>query len=366
MREWNKETEFNAFNSYKGLLYQEHYKAIVNKTFFPPIEASIDPIHNCNLKCKHCNASRYMEEPRRFPLMNYEHLHRLLLFLSNWGVKGVCWGGGGEPTLNPHLIDALKYAYLLSLESSIATNGTLFNEELIRIAVKTCRWVGVSVDAATPKTYKIGRGKKLFATVIRNIELLCKEVKKQKTNCDISYKFLICDYNQHEIYKACKLAKKLGVRDFHARPADLNHQGLGNKRVKIQYAKKDIYKQFLKCHELADKNFRVFTVTHKFDPNFKPRKDFSQCYGAPLIIQICADGKVYFCVDQRHQKKFYLGWHYPDPKNILKFWGGDKHKKLVFGNTPKKCDTRCTGSSYCRQAELLFANNNDPMCRSFP
>jgi MoaA/NifB/PqqE/SkfB family radical SAM enzyme len=363
MREWNKENEYNSFNSYKGLLYQDHYKAIVNKAFLPPIEASIDPIHACNLNCSHCNAKRYINGDTK--IIDWRHAVKLIGFLSSWGVKAICWGGGGEPTLHPHLSWLLHWAQLSELENAIATNGTMFNKRLIETAVNTCRWIGVSVDAGTAKTYKIGRKKDLFNDVIKNIKSLCREVKKQQTNCDISYKFLICDYNQHEIYKACKLAKSLGVRDFHARPADLNHQGLGNKRVKIQYAKKDIWKQFLKCHKLADKNFRVFTVTHKFDPNFKPRKDFSQCYGAPLIIQICADGKVYFCVDQRHRKEFVLGSHYPNPYNILKFWGGRKHKKLVFGNTPSRCKTRCTGSSYCRQCEQLFANNGDPLCRNF-
>ena len=77
-----------------------------------------------------------------------------------------------------------------------------------------------------------------------------------------------------------------------------------------------------------------------------------------------ADGKVYFCPDTRHKKEFLLGSHYPDPENILKIWGNERHKKMVFGNSPGLCKTRCTFAPYNRQCENLFTGN-DPMCWRF-
>ena len=126
-----------------------------------------------------------------------------------------------------------------------------------------------------------------------------------------------------------------------------------------------ILEQFEKCHELESENFRVFTVVHKFNPDFTPKRDFSECYATPIVIQLCADGNCYFCVDQRHQDFYNLGTHYPDPGNILKFWGGKKHYDLTFGHTPPKCTTRCTFGRYCKQCEELFINDNDPMCKWF-
>ena len=193
---------------------------------------------------------------------------------------------------------------------------------------------------------------------------LVKEVKRTKSNCDIAYKFLIFDYNQHEIYEACKLAKKIGVRDFHARPADFSHQGMGKKRKPANYDINLILDQFKKCHLLENGKFRVFTVMHKFDDELKPRKDFSKCYAAPLCIQLCADGNIYFCPDTRHKKEFLLGSHYPDPENILKIWGNSRHKKMVFGDSPVLCRTRCTFAPYNKQCENLFTGK-DPMCWRF-
>lgn len=60
MKEWSKSNELNSFNSFKGLLYADWYKSIrewkEGRILAPmaPVEASLDPIHACNLKCEHC------------------------------------------------------------------------------------------------------------------------------------------------------------------------------------------------------------------------------------------------------------------------------------------------------------------------
>ena len=364
MREWSKRNEFNSFNSWKGLLYADWYRAVIKGEFLPPVEASLDPIHQCNLLCEHCNAHRYLVDhslkERRMP---DDHLINLVQFLGKWGVKAICFGGGGEPTLHTKLAEAIQLTTLMGVEASIATNGTLFNDHLID-ALRLCRWVGISIDAATPETYMIGRNKDLFAVAVKNMTLLINEIRKSASICDVAYKFLIFDYNQQEIYEACKLAKEIGARDFHVRPADFSHQGMGVKRKPTHYNIDLILEQFAQCHLLEDEHFRVFTVMHKFDDQLKPRKDFSQCYAAPLCIQLCADGKIYFCPDTRHKEEFLLGSHYPDPEKILEMWGNARHKELVFGNSPGVCQTRCTFAPYNRQCENLFTGN-DPMCWRF-
>jgi len=293
-----------------------------------------------------------------------QHLFKLVEFLGKWGVKAVCFGGGGEPTLHSALPEAIELARKVGMESSVATNGTLFDDKLIR-SLTLCKWVGVSVDAATPETYKLTRNKDLFYQALENISRLVVKIKNSDSFCDVSYKFLIMPSNQFEIYKACKIARELGVRDFHARPADFRHQGMGElQKNENDFNINSIIKQFEQCHLLESNDFRVFTVLHKFNDDFTPRKDFSQCYGAPLCIQLCADGNVYLCPDQRHQEKYKLGTHYPNVENIINLWGSEKHKQLVFGDTPKECTTRCTFGVYCKMCEQVFMNK-DPFHKYF-
>jgi MoaA/NifB/PqqE/SkfB family radical SAM enzyme len=374
VKEWSN--PFNSFNSWKGMLYQNWYKSIVNWKQFPfhepipPVEASLDPIHACNLKCEHCNAHRYLVDETNYYRMTDDHLLRLTKYLGDWGVKAVCYGGGGEPTMHSKLEDALYVCKDSGMEASIATNGTLFTPDLMVAMAMTCRWVGVSIDAATPDTYKIGRKADLFDKAIENLRRLVITVKSikatKKITCDVAYKFLVFNYNQHEIYDACKLAKSLGVQDFHARPADYSHQGMGDLASKIGgYDVDKVKEQFEKCHELEDDNFHVYTVVHKFDVSLRPRKDFSQCYASPCCIQLCADGGIYLCPDQRFQEEYKIGEHYPRLEGIREAWGSEKHYNLVFKEGKDKCTTRCTFAPYCKQCEELFIKDTDPFCWKF-
>ena len=126
-----------------------------------------------------------------------------------------------------------------------------------------------------------------------------------------------------------------------------------------------VTKQFEKCHELESKDFHVHTVVHKFDTNFRPQKEFTQCYASPCCIQICADGGIYLCPDQRFQNFYRIGSHYPNVKGIRKAWGSRRHYDLVFKKGKKHCTTRCTFGPYNNQCEKLFINNEDPMCWRF-
>lgn len=360
MQEWAQKDKFNSFNSWKGLLYADWYKAIAKGEFLPPIEASFDSIHTCNLACQHCNAHQIMTRDR----MPDDHMINLLHFLGEWGVLAVCFGGGGEPLLHTKLHDAIMEAHNLGMKTSIITNGTLMRGKILN-ALKVCQWVGISVDAGTPETFLKLKGKDLFKDVIDNIAAAVKV----SGSCEIAYKFLISSLNQGEIYDACKLAREIGVRDFHARPMDFHHQGMGEE-LDGRLSNVDvglINDQMAACHELETEDFRVFTITHKFSSEFTQlKRRFSQCYCTPLLIQLCANGKVYFCVDQRHVEKYELGSHYPNPEAILDFWGGEKHVKMATeGGVPAVCKTRCTFGAFAEQCERLFVNDDDPMCWKF-
>ncbi len=370
--EWSDDNKFCAFNSWKGLLYSPWYQSIKDwkdgkrDAPLPPVEASLDPIHACNLMCEHCNAHKYLVGDEKIKRITDEHLLNLVKFLGEWGVKAICFGGGGEPTLHTKLSEALLLTREMGMDVSVVSNGIALDDKLIDTIARTCRWVGISVDAGCADTYKQGKKKDYYGTVLHNITKLVKKVKELKTNCDIAFKFLVMPYNQTEIYGACLTAKALGVKDFHARPADFRHQGMGElKKKENEYNIDWIKKQFEKCHDIATKDFRVFTIMHKFSESFIPKKKFAQCYSTPCCIQLCADGLIYLCPDQRHSREYILGKHYPNPENIENFWGSKEHYALVFEKGAKMCTTRCTFGPYSEQIEKLFINNTDPMCWKF-
>ena len=376
--EWHAKHKYNSFNSYKGLAWVEsHYKPI-DKWFkgegeLPaPIELSLDPTHLCNFSCPHCNAQRYLvirpeEVPSDMRIMTKEHLRNLMDFSADWGVRGVCLGGGGEPLMNKNVWDLPSYIVSKGMKCSFATNGSLIDEDIAR-EMMNCRWVGVSVDAASRETFEKVHGVDHFSKVVSNLRLLTRLKEETGSKVDISFKFLISPINWHEVHDACKLARDIGVRDFHARPADLQRKDFES-AMKLNYNIEAIHKLFAKAHELRDENkFRVFTVMHKYDPEFKVMHTFNNCVSSSLMLQACTDGNVYVCADHRIEHRFKLCSHHPDPKEILKFWGTDKHRELLKSICVHKECGRCTYGEYARQIEEIGMgkHDDDPMCLDFP
>lgn len=371
MIEWSDKNKYNSFNSLKGLTYYENYKKIVRWLDYgedclpPPIECNLDPIAECNLACYYCVTQRYLrshrEEVGEMQRLPKEYMYRLVDFLAQWGVRGLCISGGGEPSLHKGAWGLPKYAVNKGMDASLFTNVTVMSDELADNLL-SCRWVALSVDAADSETYKRLKGKDMFREVIANISRLTNLREKTKSRVDLCFKILILPENMHSIHRACKLAKELGVQDFHARPADFERRDIeGAKKLELDMPR--IQEEFAKCHEEETASFRVYTVTHKFDPEFHVKHDFERCLATPLVIPILTDGNAYLCVDRKMESGFRLGSCYPDPEKILSWWGSEAHRELIKTVKIEEC-SRCTWSQYNRQIEEVVLK--DGMCSAFP
>jgi len=377
--EWSNQARYNSFNSYKGLTYYEHYQKVVDwfnkkkdSRLPPPIECSLDPTAKCNYNCYYCNSQRYLRQdlgavPAGRKLTK-KYMRTLIDFLAKWGVRGVCLGGGGDSLLSQDAWDLPSYIASKGMESSVVTNGSMFNPHIIR-QLLYCRWVGFSVDAGDAETFYKVHGVDLFDKVITNIRALVEADIKEGGKLDIAYKVLVLPENIDSLYDACKLAKKIGVKDFHIRPVDLERKDY-RMAQKLNLDIPKIQEIFAKCHELENPYFRVFTVMHKYDEEFHVKHDFERCLASPLVIQCCTDGLCYVCVDHRIEERFKLGRHEYKvgrklkPEKILDWWGSDAHRELLKSIKPSEECSRCTWSEYNRQIEDTVME--DGLCRSFP
>ncbi len=366
--EWKN--PYSSFNSQKGLAYTPQYRQIVawlngKGKLPPPVECNLDPIAECNLKCYFCITQRYLRnhreevETRKLPL---DYMIRLVDFLAEWGVKGLCISGGGEPSLHEDIPEVIIHAHEMGLDVAFVTNATNINAEL-REALMLCRWVALSVDAASGKTYATIKGTDRFDLVKKNIASLANFRHQVGASVDLCFKFLLLPENQSEIYDACKLAKSLGVQDFHVRPVDFERSDINGAKP-LTYDLPAIYAQFQQCHEEEKLDFHVYTVTHKFDSEFHVKHDFSRCLAAPLILPALTDGNGYICVEHKMESKYRLGSCYPDPESILNWWGSDFHREMIKGIVPQSHCSRCIYSEYQHQIEEAVIK--DRMCLSFP
>jgi len=130
-----------------------------------------------------------------------------------------------------------------------------------------------------------------------------------------------------------------------------------------------IEEKFIKCRQMErEDEFRVFTIVHKYDPEFKVKHTFQNCVSSSLMLQACSDGNAYVCADHRIENRFKLTNHHPNLSKIAEYWGSDEHRKLLQSiNVDKEC-ARCTYGVYAEQIERLVigTKGKDPMCMDFP
>src|SRR3990167_531534 len=366
--EWSD--QYNEFNSMKGLSYFENYQQILawmdgKGPLPPPIECNLEPFAGCNVNCYFCITQRYLrttpEEVGSMRKLTTDYMLRLVDFLAKWGVKGLCISGGGEPTLATGLWDVALSATRQGMKVSFVTNGTNMTDEIAN-AFLVAQWVDVSIDAATRDTYRIVKGADMFHRVISNMRLLVEKRAQTSSKMDLVFKMLVLPENYRELAAACKLAKDIGFNAIHIRPVDFERWDIPGHH-KLELPMNFIKEELARCREEETKDFEVYAVTHKFDPDFHVVHQFHECLATPLLMTVLTDGNSYLCVDKKMEAPYQLGSAYPDPENILKWWGGDRHRELIKGVDIGKC-SRCTFSQYNVQMEKVV--KEDSMMLSFP
>ncbi|MFC1486313.1 radical SAM protein [Thermoproteota archaeon] len=112
--------------------------------------------YKCNLKCKHC----YSDSGNRSTLeLSTEDAMKVVDQIAEFGVTSLAFSGG-EPLMRKDFFEVARHAIESGLYVSLATNGTLLNEENVRKLKEIgVHYVEVSLDGANAKTHDYFRGK---------------------------------------------------------------------------------------------------------------------------------------------------------------------------------------------------------------
>jgi MoaA/NifB/PqqE/SkfB family radical SAM enzyme len=350
---------FSSFGQMRALLWKEQMDGILDGRFKPPIGALIDITDRCNLKCYWCNAQSFRSENE----LETDHVFRIIDMLKAWGVKSVCFGGGGEPATYDNFAEVLRYAFNNDLEVGVSTNGTLLNTRMIQAIGECARFCGISIDAGTPATWYKLKGMALTTKYHtpkyhfwNNLFYNADRLAKCK-GLDLTYKMLVVPENQHEIFTAAKMAKAHHFNNFFARfPALENARNVAN--FPEGYSAKVITEQLRLARELERERFRVYTTDRGIDRNFHKCNSFKQCRATPFVAVFCADGYCYPCSDHKQEPSLRMCGH----MQIKNFWNSKKHHAIIKSLDVNKCP-RC---SWARYNEAIEAYETDYMFRYFP
>ncbi len=167
----------------------------------------------CNLRCRHCyiNPSQHGNKTLDLPAMKAwlklfsMEGSRLLKSVEDTNVIFL----GGEPTMNPHLAEAIKFARSLGYASiTVDTNGYLFHDILERVSPEEVDYFSFSLDGAEPATNDPIRGEGSFETCTRGI----KQAVSRGFN--VSSIFTCSRMNIHDLPRMPELLRSLGVKRF--------------------------------------------------------------------------------------------------------------------------------------------------------
>ena len=151
----------NIFNPQaKVLANVENVLEFIENGNTAPVLIEVDPSNACNHACSFCLSSYiHFDKYKGTETFSRTTLPRDMLMdlcedFVEMGVKAVNWTGGGEPTLNKHLKEAIEYCGTHGIKMGMFTNGTLFDKrDLFDTLVDNMTWVRISIDAGTEKTY---------------------------------------------------------------------------------------------------------------------------------------------------------------------------------------------------------------------
>ncbi len=216
----------NASNVWFSYHVSKNRKKSFSKGF--PISMAIEPTTSCNLRCPECPSGLRqftrpigMLEPTFFK-QTIDAVYEELIYLTFYFQ--------GEPYLNPHFLEMVKYASEKKIYTSTSTNAHYLTAEqaLKTVESKLDRLI-ISIDGTTQETYEQYRIGGSLQKVIEGTKHIVKAKKDLKSKTPhIVFQFLVVKPNEHQLNDVEQLAKELGVDEVLFKTAQVYHFENGN------------------------------------------------------------------------------------------------------------------------------------------
>jgi radical SAM protein with 4Fe4S-binding SPASM domain len=319
-----------------------------------PVLIEIDPSNACNHGCYFCISS-YIHLPESKGLKTFDRsiMPKKVLMdtcksFVDMGVRAINWTGGGEPTVNPHLKEAIQYIGQNSdIKMGMFTNGTLFDKfDLFETLVDNMTWVRISIDAGTEKTYndvRRARDGQNWERMHANLAKLL-EVNKQRGNkIDIGVGFVITPDTYHEIVDFAKEFSRYDLTYCQYKPEIVNREREEGKQREIEFWKEKVDPLLEEAKQILGDKFQINGYKLEDlenDPNFFGRT-YKKCFGSQVQPCVGADGHVYVCTNHRGYKEYSYGSLYE--KSFEDIWNDITKKTEVMHQIEEvECFKNCT------------------------
>lgn len=276
-----------------------------------PIHLDVGVAKFCNIRCSFCFGM--FQEPQKIYIPR-PALFSLIEDAGKIGVKSMAFIGDGEPTVNIHVYDALRYAKELGkLDMAISTNGVLLTTDDRRDALlSSCTWMRYCISAGTKEGYEKVHGFDHLEKVTRNIEATVALKAKMGYKCDLGMQAVFVPTTmKEEMIEEAKLAVALGVDYFVIKQCSVPDFGeSGMDRFDLnEYDAEATKEALLKCESLSTDKTKIIVKWQAMER--KGTRNYAGCPSVPFISEISGNGNWFPCgywfADKPEFEKYKFG-----------------------------------------------------------
>jgi len=176
-----------------------------------PVSYSIEPTNYCNLKCPEC-PSGLGALTRPLGMLSVDDFKLIIDQIKDTGFYVQLYFQG-EPYINKHLPEMIKYAQSKNIYISISTNGHYINQKTVdNILENAPDKLIFSMDGLDEESYRKYRVGGSFKKADSGLRMLIKrrnELKKKKPY--VEFQFIVMKQNEHQLDDVKKYCKDAGV-----------------------------------------------------------------------------------------------------------------------------------------------------------
>jgi MoaA/NifB/PqqE/SkfB family radical SAM enzyme len=333
-------------DGHKLTWHKERVDAWLRGEKIAPITIDCALTRRCTYKCVYCYGQLQENDEKK---MTQDVIFRFLDDAVEIGVKAISFISDGESTCSPYLYDAILRGEANGLDMALGTNGHLLRDERLKEILPALTYLRFNISAAHPERYAEIHGckKGCYFKVIDTIKA-CIEIKKRMMlNVTIGLQMVLLPEFVDQIIPLAKLGKELGVDYFVIKHCSDDEKG----SLGVDYSKyKDMIDILKNAEEYSDDKYIVRAKWSKILSGGK--RNYSQCYGPPFIMQLSGSGLVAPCgmLFNSRYKKYHIG-NIVD-KSFKEIWQSNRYWEVINILASEKFDARTMCGSLCLQHKV--------------
>ncbi len=319
----------------------------------PPLPTNLyfEVTNRCNLPCQHCVRTFNLQEPERDPVP--DELKQVAGTLPH--LKRTVLHGIGEPLLNKALPEMIRFAKAQGSWALFNSNGVLlerrWQDTLIDCGLDELR---ISLDAATPETFRKIRGAPTFERIVANLRaFVARKAERGVSHPRLSLWFVAMRENLEELPALVDLAADLGIPEVYFQRLVYNGLGVAQKEQSLHGQTEGPVRAIIEeaVARAGARGVRLrasgaTTPLESLRPSAEPRP-WARCQRPWNSTYVTASGKVLPCciAPFAHQQDFpsmILG----DLKeaSLEEIWHGEKYRHFrerLESDDPHPCCRTC-------------------------